>query len=97
MKSYFLPAKTPVEIEFPKGKLIDIAINVSKTRLERERFVNAKDKISQKRKTQEKQIAAHEEAIPMKQAIRQLLYPKFCTIFPENKPPKEETPDEVIT
>ena len=51
MKSYFLAANTLVEIEFPEGKLIDIAASVSKTRLERERFVSAKDKISQKRKT----------------------------------------------
>ena len=69
MKSYFLAANTPVGIEFPEGKLIDIVASVSKTRLERERFVNAKDKISQKRKTKEKQVAAHKEAIPMKRAI----------------------------
>jgi hypothetical protein len=54
LKSYFLAANTPVGIEFPKGKLIDIAVSVSKTCLERERFFSAKDKISQKRKTQEK-------------------------------------------
>ena len=47
MKSHFLAANTPVGIEFPKGKLIDIAVSVSKTRLERERFVSAKDKIPQ--------------------------------------------------
>jgi hypothetical protein len=69
LKSYFLAANTPVGIEFPEGKLIDIATSISKTRLKRERFVSAKDKISQKRKTQEKQVATHEEAIPMKQAI----------------------------
>jgi hypothetical protein len=34
-----------VEIKFPEGKLIDIAISVSKTCLECERFVSAKDKI----------------------------------------------------
>ena len=66
MKSHFLAANTPVGIEFPISKLIDIVVSVSKTRLERERFVSAKDKISQKRKTQEKQVAAHEKAIPMK-------------------------------
>jgi hypothetical protein len=70
LKSHFLPANTPVGIKFPEGKLIDIAVNVSKTRLERERFVSAKDKISQKRKTQEKQIAASKEIIPMKQVTR---------------------------
>ena len=66
MKSYFLAANSPVEIEFPEGKLIDIAASVSKTRLERERFVSAKDKISQKKKTQEKQVAASKEVILMK-------------------------------
>ena len=70
MKSHFLAANSPVRIEFPKGKLIDIAVSVSKKRLECERFVSAKDKISQKRKTQEKQVAAPEEVIPMKQATR---------------------------
>ena len=70
MKSHFLAANTLVGIEFPEGKLIDIAVSVSKTRLEHERFVSAKDKIFQKRKTQEKQVAAPEEVIPMKQAIR---------------------------
>jgi hypothetical protein len=57
LKSYFLAANTLVEIEFPEGKLIDIAASVSKTCLEHERFVRAKDKISQKRKTQEKRVA----------------------------------------
>ena len=66
MKSYFLAANTPVGIEFPEGKLIDITVSVSETRLECERFVSAKDKISQERKTQEKQVTAHEKAIPMK-------------------------------
>ena len=70
MKSHFLAANTRVGIEFPEVKLIDIAVSVSRTRLERERFVSAKDKISQKRKTQEKQVAAPEEVIPMKQATR---------------------------
>ena len=70
MKSHFLAANTRVGIEFPEGKLIDITVSVSKTRLERERFVSAKDMISQKRKTQEKQVAAPEDVIPMKQATR---------------------------
>ena len=68
MKSHFLAANTSVGIKFPEDKLIDIAVDVSKTSLERERFVSAK--ISQKRKTQEKQVAAPEEVIPMKQATR---------------------------
>ena len=77
MKSYFLAANTPVGIKFPESKLIDIAVSVSKTRLKHEIFVNAKNKISQKRKTQEKQVAAPKEAIPMKQETR--IYPKLCT------------------
>ena len=66
MKYHFLVADTLVWIKFLEGKLIDITVNVSKKSLKRERFVSAKDNISQKRKTQEKQVAAHEEAIPMK-------------------------------
>ena len=57
MKSHFLATNTPVGIEFLEGKLIDITVNVSKKSLKRERFVSAKDNISQKRKTQEKQVA----------------------------------------
>ena len=70
MKSHFLTTNTPVEIEFPEGKLIDITVSVSKTSLEHESFVSTKDKISQKRKTQEKQVATLEEVIPMKQVTR---------------------------
>ena len=70
MKSHFLAANTPVGIEFPEGKLIHIAVSVSKTRLVHERFVSDKDKISQKKKTQEKQVAASKEVIPMKQVTR---------------------------
>ena len=95
MNSHFLAAKTPVGIEFPEGKLIDITVSVSKTRLKHEIFVNAKNKISQKRKTQEKQVAAPEEVIPMKQATKLLIYPKLCTISSENKSLEEETPNEL--
>jgi hypothetical protein len=70
LKSHFLAANTPVGIEFPEGKLIHIAVSVSKIRLVHKRFVSDKEKISQKRKTQEKQVAAPEEVIPMKQATR---------------------------
>ena len=64
MKSHFLAANTRVGIEFPEGKLIDITVSVSKTRLERERFVSAKDKISQKKKTQEKPVTARKRLYP---------------------------------
>jgi hypothetical protein len=75
--SHFPTANIPVGIEFPEGQLIDIAVSGSKTRLKHERSVSAKDKIPQKRKTQEKQVAAPEKAIPMKQETR--IYPKLCT------------------
>ena len=70
MESHFLAINTPVGIELPEGKLINIAVSVSKTSLERELFVSAKDKISQKKKTQEKHVVATEEVILMKQATR---------------------------
>jgi hypothetical protein len=70
LKSHFLAANTLVGIEFCEGKLIDIVVSVSKTHLERERFVSAKDKISPKRKTQEKQVVTPKEVILMKQATR---------------------------
>ena len=55
MKSHFLAANTPVWIEVPEGQLIDIAVSGSKTCLECERSVNAKDKIPQKRKNTRKE------------------------------------------
>ena len=67
VKSHIPVANNPTQIEVPKGQLINIAANESKTRLKRGRPVGAKDKIPRKRKTQEKQVAL-EEAIPMKQA-----------------------------
>jgi 5'(3')-deoxyribonucleotidase len=63
VKSQILVANSPTQIEVFEGKLIDIAVNESKTRL------SAKDKIPRKRKTQEKQVATFEEAIPIKQAL----------------------------
>ena len=69
VKSQILAANTPTQIKVLKGQLIDIAVNESKTRLKHGRFISAKDKNTWKRKTQEKQVAAFEEAIPIKQAI----------------------------
>ena len=62
VKSQILAANSPTQIEVFEGQLIDIAVNESKKRL------SAKDKIPQKRKTQEKQVADLEEAIPIKPA-----------------------------
>ena len=68
VKSHIPAANNPARIEVPEGQLINIVTNESKIRLKHGRPVGAKDKIPQKRKTQEKQVAAPEEAIPMKQA-----------------------------
>ena len=88
MKSHIPAANNPTQIEVPEGQLINIAANKSKTRLKRGRSVGAKDKIPQKRKTQEKQVAAPEEAIPMKQATNIINLSKNCAHkSPENKPP----------
>jgi hypothetical protein len=70
VKSHIPVANTLVRIEVLEGKLINVAANESKARLKRGRLVSAKDRNPRKRKTQEKQVAAHEEAIPMKHAIR---------------------------
>ena len=45
VKSQILTTNTPTQIEVLEGQLIDIAKNESKTRLKREKFVSAKDKI----------------------------------------------------
>jgi hypothetical protein len=54
VKSQILAANTPTQIEVLEGKLIDIGVNESKTRLKHGRSVSAKDKNTQKRKTQKK-------------------------------------------
>ena len=96
MKSHFLASNTLVRIEFPKSKLIDIVISVSKTRLERERFVGAKDRNPKKRKTKKKKrIVAPEETIPMKNATKIINLSKTNEQkSPENKPPEEESPKQ---
>jgi hypothetical protein len=96
VKSHILTANNPARIEVPKGQLINIAANESKTRLKRGRLVGAKDKISRKRKTQEKQVAAPEEAIPMKQATSIINLSKNCAHkSPENEPPEKGTPEKL--
>ena len=93
LKSYFLAANTPVGIEFLEGKLIDIAVSVSKTRLERERFVSAKDKISQKRKTSRSPWRGYTHETGNKV----ITLSKLCTISPEYKPPEKKTSKELFT
>uniref|UniRef100_A0A2N9I6F2 GAG-pre-integrase domain-containing protein n=1 Tax=Fagus sylvatica TaxID=28930 RepID=A0A2N9I6F2_FAGSY len=96
VKSHIPAANNPARIEVPEGQLINIAANESKTRLKRGRPVGAKDKIPRKRKIQEKQVAAPEEAIPMKQATDIINLSKDCAHkSPENEPPEEGTPEEL--
>ena len=66
MKSHILAANTPAGIEVPIGQSINTATNESKPHLKCGRLVGDKDKTPRKRKMQEKQVVAHEEAIPMK-------------------------------
>ena len=53
VKSHIPAANNPARIEVLEGQLINIAANESKTLLKRGRPIGAKDKIPQKRKTQE--------------------------------------------
>ena len=54
------------------------------------RPVGVKDKIPQKRKVQEKQVAGHIEAIPKKQVPEIIdLSKTYEQKSPENKPPEE--------
>jgi hypothetical protein len=70
VKSQIPTTNTLTQIEVLEGKLIDIAVNESKTCLKRGRSVSTKDKEKpQKRKTQQKQVTTFEETIPIKQAI----------------------------
>ena len=96
VKSHILTANNPARIEVPKGQLINIAANEFKTRLKSGRPVGAKNKIFRKRKTQEKQVTAPEEAIPMKQATNIINLSKNCAHkSPENEPPEEEPPEKL--
>jgi hypothetical protein len=95
VKSYISATNNPAWIEVPKGQLINIVANESKTRLKRGRPVGAKDKISRKRKIQEKQVATPEEAIPMKQTTNIINLSKNCAHkSPENEPLEELSPEE---
>ena len=67
MKSHISAANTPIQIKVPVGKSVNIAANESKPHLKCGRPVGVKDKILQKRKVQEKQVAVYKEAIPRKQ------------------------------
>jgi hypothetical protein len=64
VKSHIPTANIPARIEVSEGKLINIIANESKAHLNHGRPVGAKDKIPRKKKTQENQVVALEEAIP---------------------------------
>jgi hypothetical protein len=96
VKSHIPATNNPARIEVLEGQLINIAANVSKTRLKLGKPVGAKDKIPWKRKTQEKQVVALEEAIPMKQATNTINLSRNCAHkSPENEPPEEGTLEEL--
>ena len=95
VKSHISTANTPIQIKVPVGKSVNIAANESKPHLKCGRPVGVKDKILQKRKVQEKQVTAHKEAIPRKQATEIIdLSKTYEQKSPENKPLKELSPEE---
>ena len=70
MKCHIPATNTPARIEIPKEQSIKIVANESKPHLKRGRLVGTKDKIPQKRKIQENQVAAPKESIPMRHATK---------------------------
>jgi len=86
VKSHILAANTPSKIEVSIGQSINIAANESKARLKCGRPIDAKDKIPWKRKAQENEIGAPEEALPTKQAMK---------IDPSKLSPGNESPEEL--
>jgi len=99
IKSHIPVANTQAKIEVPVGQLINTAANESKVRLKHGRPIGAKDKILQKRKAQENEIGAPEEALPTKQATK--IDPSKLSVqnspgneSPEAEPLEEESPKE---
>jgi hypothetical protein len=66
IKSHIPAANTPAKIEVPVRQLTNTAANESKVRLKCGRPIGAKDKIPRKKKAQENEINAPEEALPTK-------------------------------
>ena len=99
MKCHIPADNTPARIEIPKEQSIQIAANESKPHLKRGRPVGTKDKIPQKRKIQENQVAAPKESIPMRQATKgidlsEILEQKSHENEHSKKDPlKEESPE----
>ena len=81
--------------EVPVGQSVNTTANESKTHLKRGRPVGVKDKIPQKRKVQEKQVAVYKETIPRKQVTEIIdLSKTYEQNSPENKPLEELSPEE---
>ena len=95
VKSHILGANTLARIEVPVGQSVNTAANELKPHLKRGRLVDVKDKILRKRKVQEKQVAAHKEAIPKKQVTEIIDLSKIYEQKSlENKPLEELSPEE---
>lgn len=66
VKSHILVANTPTWIKVPVGQFVNIVANASRLHLKCGRPISAKDKNFQKKKVQEKEVAAPKEATHMK-------------------------------
>ena len=94
VKSHIPAANTPARIEIPIRQLVNTTANESKPHLKCGRPIGVKDKIPQKRKGQEKQVATYKEAIPRTQVTEIIdLSKTYEQKSPENKPPKELSPE----
>jgi hypothetical protein len=91
VKYHILAANTPEKIEVPVGQSINTAVNEFKARLKCGRPISVKDKIPRKRKVQENEISAPEEALPTKQATK--IDPSKLSVQNSlrNKSPEEES------
>ena len=95
MKSHIPIANIPAWIEVPVGQSINTAANELKPHLKRGRPIGVKDKILQKRKVQEKQVAGHIEAIPKKQITEIIdLSKTYEQKYLENESTKELSSEE---
>jgi hypothetical protein len=100
VKSHIPAANTLVKIEIHVEQSINTAANESKACLKHGRPIDAKDKIPRKRKLQENEIDAPEEALPTKQATKIDPSKLFVQNSPGNKslekePLEEESPEKL--
>jgi hypothetical protein len=89
VKSHIPAANTPTKIEVHVGQSINTATNESKAHLKHGRPIGVNDKIPRKRKVQENEISAPEEALPTKQAMKIDLSKLSVQNSPRNKSPGE--------